>query len=157
MPDLSSLHSILTYYSTCYSSTRSIHLLQRTIAFFDFKVLSYTTSKMVDRTTWGEKAHLDLLLSVFNHVTISKSDWDGKILPELRAKGYTFNVSAVLYALSFHLIHQTLPPTSKSSPTQHILLHPPAPPPPLHLDISNTFLNKIHLLQSSQQTLSPLS
>lgn len=57
-------------------------------------------SKMADRTTWGEKAHLDLLLAVLNHVAIPNSDWDNKILPELRAKGYTFTLSAALYALS---------------------------------------------------------
>lgn len=55
---------------------------------------------MSDRTTWGERAHLDLLLAVLNNVTISNSDWDGKILPELRAKGYTYTLSAALYALS---------------------------------------------------------
>lgn len=55
---------------------------------------------MSDRTTWGEKAHLDLLLAVLNHVAIPNSDWDNKILPELRAKGYTYTLSAALYALS---------------------------------------------------------
>lgn len=55
---------------------------------------------MSDRTAWGEKAHVDLLLAVLNHVTIPNSDWDAKILPELRAKGYTYTLSAALYALS---------------------------------------------------------
>ncbi|KKY37326.1 hypothetical protein UCDDA912_g02671 [Diaporthe ampelina] len=55
---------------------------------------------MSDRTTWGEKAHLDLLLSILNNVTISNSDWDSKILPELRAKGYTYTVSAALSPIS---------------------------------------------------------
>lgn len=62
------------------------------------------TSRMSDRTIWGEKAHLDLLLSILNNVTISNSDWDTKILPELRAKGYTYTVSAALYALSTSFI-----------------------------------------------------
>lgn len=55
---------------------------------------------MSDRTAWGDKAHLDLLLAVLNNVTISSSDWESKILPELRAKGYTYTTSAALYALS---------------------------------------------------------
>lgn len=63
---------------------------------------------MSDRTTWGEKAHMDLLLAVLNNVTITNSDWDSKILPELRAKGYTYTVSAALYA--FKSVHQTPPP-----------------------------------------------
>lgn len=63
---------------------------------------------MSDRTTWGEKTHLDLLLAVLNNVTVTTSDWDNKIMPELRAKGYTYTVSALLYA--FKPIYQTLPP-----------------------------------------------
>lgn len=53
---------------------------------------------MARRTNWGEKAHLDLLFAILSNVTIADSDWDEKILPELRAKGYTYTVSAARYA-----------------------------------------------------------
>lgn len=82
---------------------------------------------MSDRTTWGEKAHVDLLVAVLNHVAIPNSDWDSKILPELRAKGYTYTLSAALYALSTRLIRSYRLP-SRSSLVQHTNLQPPATP-----------------------------
>ncbi|KAL2276929.1 hypothetical protein FJTKL_00387 [Diaporthe vaccinii] len=82
---------------------------------------------MSDRTTWGEEAHVDLLVAVLNHVAIPNSDWDSKILPELRAKGYTYTLSAALYALSTQLIRSYRLP-SRSSLVQHTNLQPPATP-----------------------------
>lgn len=70
---------------------------------------------MSDRTAWGEKAHLDLLLAVLNNITITSSDWDSKILPELRAKGYTYSVSAALYAFCTHF-YITSPRPKKKKP-----------------------------------------
>lgn len=83
---------------------------------------------MSDRTTWSDKAHLDLLLAVLNNVTISNSDWDGKILPELRSKGYTYTVSAALYALSIWFIGPHRLP-SKSFLKQHTALLTSCPAP----------------------------
>lgn len=94
---------------------------------------SATSHKMSDRTTWSDKAHLDLLLAVLNNVTISNSDWDGKILPELRAKGYTYTLSAALYALSTWFIRPHYLP-SKSSFEHHTALLTSCPAPQ-HLNI----------------------
>lgn len=71
---------------------------------------------MSDRTTWGEKAHLDLLLALLNNVTIPNSDWDSKIMPELRAKGYTFTTSAALYELPIPFTRSHYPPYFKKLP-----------------------------------------
>ncbi|ROW04389.1 hypothetical protein VSDG_00737 [Cytospora chrysosperma] len=49
--------------------------------------------KMSDRTTWDEKAHLDLLMAVLNNITLTKEEWD-KVLVELRTKGYSYTPSA---------------------------------------------------------------
>lgn len=120
MHDRCPLHPISTHY---------FQLLQQAPTFLDSKALSYlhSTPKMSDRTTWGEKAHLDLLLAILNHATIPNSDWDSKILPELRAKGYTYTLSAALYALSTQFIRSSRLP-SRSSLVQHTKLQLPAPP-----------------------------
>ncbi|KAI3398140.1 hypothetical protein diail_9762 [Diaporthe ilicicola] len=68
---------------------------------------------MSDRTAWGEKAHLDLLLAVLNNVNISSSDWESKILPELRAKGYSYTVSAALGLVTTIMSTPTKGPTFK--------------------------------------------
>lgn len=78
-------------------------------------------SDMSDRTTWGEKAHLDLLLALLNNVTIPNSDWDIKIMPELRAKGYTFTASAALYELPTPSTRSHHPTSRKVPRKPHLL------------------------------------
>ncbi|ROW06430.1 hypothetical protein VMCG_04423 [Cytospora schulzeri] len=53
---------------------------------------------MSDRTTWDEKAHLDLLMAVLNNISLTKEEWD-KALVELRAKGYSYTPSAAIIKL----------------------------------------------------------
>lgn len=54
---------------------------------------------MSDRTTWDDKAHLDLLMAVLNSVTLTNKEWD-KILADLQAKGYRYTSSAAMYDLA---------------------------------------------------------
>lgn len=74
---------------------------------------------MSDCTIWGEKAYLDLLLALLINVIILNLDWDSKIMPELRAKGYTFTALAALYEppTPFTRSHH---PTLRSSFGNHI-------------------------------------
>lgn len=47
---------------------------------------------------WTEKTHEDILIEIFQSVTLSPADLQ-KMMDGLKAKGYTFSESALRYAL----------------------------------------------------------
>lgn len=53
---------------------------------------------MADRTQWNADAHRDLLMAVMNNITSIAAEWDTKVAPELRAKGYKYTYKAAAYA-----------------------------------------------------------
>lgn len=53
---------------------------------------------MADRTQWNADAHRDLLMAVMNNITSIAAEWDTKVAPELRAKGYNYTYKAAAYA-----------------------------------------------------------
>lgn len=63
---------------------------------------------MADRTQWTEDAHRDLLMAVMNNITFTSLEWETKIAPELRAKGYKYTYKAAVYAFLPLLLHLSL-------------------------------------------------
>lgn len=58
---------------------------------------------MADRTQWNADAHRDLLMAVMNNITSIAAEWDTKVAPELRAKGYKYTYKAAVYAFASFL------------------------------------------------------
>lgn len=51
---------------------------------------------MADRTQWTADAHCDLLMAIMNNITFTATEWETKVAPELRAKGYKYTYKAAV-------------------------------------------------------------
>lgn len=53
---------------------------------------------MTDRTIWDAEAHQTLLVAVMTQITLTNDEWDSKVCPQLRAKGYNYTYKAAMYS-----------------------------------------------------------
>lgn len=53
---------------------------------------------MADRTHWDAEAHQALLVAVMTQVTLTNDEWENKVAPQLRAKGYNYTYKAAMYS-----------------------------------------------------------
>lgn len=129
---------------------------------------SNTPPIMADRTLWTADAHCDLLMAVMNNITFTPTEWDTKVAPELREKGYKYTYKAAVYVSCLSPSHPTflLPLSMLQMSFPPWILHVPFPisqfpaftftPSPLQLPNSPqpTFTSTL-LIFSCSTTISP--
>lgn len=53
---------------------------------------------MADRTVWDAEAHQALLIAVMTKITLTNDEWETKVAPQLREKGYNYTYKAAMYS-----------------------------------------------------------
>lgn len=53
---------------------------------------------MADRTVWDAQAHQALLIAVMTQITLSTYEWETRVAPQLREKGYNYTYKAAMYS-----------------------------------------------------------